>query len=342
SGRLLVLHQPALVDGWVKWATDFSSTRSAAVLAVQSGNAGFVSEALSGTGCKVVELTAPDLLEYGSIDDISLNKEKIGKLLERGWCFAPSAGGQKSGAEASRAPDLLYEILIKDVLLATEVRDIAKLIDISLYLLESTGATFSYSEMRQHGMGSIDKIRSFVGAVERAGLVSVVERLEDAGRDRNQARRTCFAFDTGFAAALSRKELSECQLFRTALYWSLRRRSRHVRIIHSRWGEGFLLWDHGGRIAVFDAVENPGRCRGKAFVRYLGAIGAARAIVLCSEDLDGVEREDCTVTFEDPWRWIQKPDIGSGYEGTENTAGRDATASRGEGEGDEPLPVHLL
>ncbi|HOX43671.1 MAG TPA: hypothetical protein PK668_08735 [Myxococcota bacterium] len=116
--------------------------------------------------------------------------------LEHGGLFV-------SGREnPQRLVERLEQLVLRNVLLRTEVRDPEKLMDMAVDIIGRPGQPVSATRLRKLHTRSLDQARMFLGHLQAAGLIRLVVRLEDRGRKSAQASRLAFSLDTALPLAM--------------------------------------------------------------------------------------------------------------------------------------------
>ena len=305
---LVVLDEVAHLEGWQQWCRETCEKTKAPVLVTLSANTRLVGGQLESAGVRVFRLFPLALREQLEIiNDISVDTDAARRWLNRGGLPAVAYSPDHNRS----CFDLLYDILFRDIALAREIRDVAKLIDMSIYLVESSGSPVSLTSMRKHGMGSIDKTRSFLAAIEHTGLISMVDRVEDLGRDRHQAGRLVFSGDLGMVAALSRGPISTRRLGLTAVFGELERLGTEV-----------AAWKHGGTtglcqvedgrvdLLVDVAREGSGKISWRSLSTAARNYGAERVLVLGQDEHEwDMNAPGCRIMVRNLWNWLSDPTL---------------------------------
>lgn len=305
---LVVLDEVARLEGWHRWCKQTCQKTGASVLVTLSANPRLVHSGLKDTGDAIFSIYPLSLREYlDVINDVSVDSNAPGSWFSRGGLPGIAYSPDRDKA----CFDLLYEILFRDVALIREIRDMTKLIDMSVYLVESSGAPVSLTSMRKHGMGSIDKTRAFLSALEYTGLVSMVDRVEDMSRKRHQAGRIVFSSDLGMMTALARGPISKRRMWLTAVYGEMIRLGEKV----AAWkyqGITGLCRVRNGRVDLLVGVagDGAGRLSWRGLATAARRYGADRVLVLGQEDHQwDMKAPGCRIMSRNLWNWLAEPNL---------------------------------
>jgi hypothetical protein len=208
----------------------------------------------------------------------------------------------------------LEQIVLRNVLMRTEVRDPEKLFGMAVDIIGNPGAPVSATRLRKVHTRSLDQARMFLSHLQAAGLIRLVGRLEDRGRRSAQASRLAYSLDTATPLALhqglqgtegSRSDLPADEWLRgwitNSIFIELLKMNVGVFCwrAEDRWGlavpgsegaEGGLLLD----------VRTLGQPPSRAFELAMRKTGVPRGLVLVSGPLDASIPESGNRTLPRP------------------------------------------
>jgi len=198
QARAILVDGVERLPGWVDWARRLRSSRRVMVAAARSGPVGgFHAAGVMGLDCNPLPFSSWMQI----FTDKKVNSENARALLQ---AYLRSGGlpvTRKAEGRIHALLELFFSSLMKDVILLRPVRDTNVLTAVSVHAIGRSGKPLSASRLKGHLTRSVDQARMFLEHLEAAGLIYLVQRLEDAGR-ASQAARLCFAADTGLAWAL--------------------------------------------------------------------------------------------------------------------------------------------
>ncbi len=205
---------------------------------------------------------------------------------------------------------LFHEIILMEVVMKHEVRDVKKLTDIAVYIIESSGSSVSANGLKKHLLGSLDKTRAFLGYLEESGLVFLINRIEDAERERNEAARLCMAGDIRLVAQLSRGPVDKRRLAVTTVYHELRRMSLLVYSWRLDGRDGLLVKKSDGRVIVIDVAWEGVPEAIRRISRVMARYGATESLLLCrGAGPQEVKTRPGTVRVRSLAGWLVEPGL---------------------------------
>ena len=314
--RAVLLDGVERLTGWVDWARTLQARQRVVVAAARTGSLGEDPP----PGVSSLDCTPLGLADWINIfTDKKVNNESARTFL---LPYLRSGGlpvARKAEGRNHALLDLFFAAMMKDVVLLRPVRDTRVLTAVSVYVLSRSGMPLSASRLKGRHTRSVDQARMFLDHLEAAGLISLVQRLEDVGRS-SQAARLCFAADTGLAWALGQRSSSKLQQTVSSTGWGL----ALTAVFHQfqRAGRPCWAWRHKGRHGL--AVGPPEQLDllvdlqvGQPGALDMGPLAATMALTHCPSgllltDADQAIREptrmgDGLIETRTLWSWLLDP-----------------------------------
>lgn len=336
----LFLDEVGKIGGWSDWATTLTLQTAVSIAASQSASA--TSTNLSACDqFSIMPFMTLGLDEViAASTDMKVDKSSAQKTLDRYLTFGgfPFALSAKSDRESLAS--LFFRVLFSDILVLREIRDVDKLTDMAFYLISNPAKQVSATRMKGRFTRSIDQARAFLSHIENAGLIHLVGRIEDRGRQAQAARR-CFPVDVCFSTALSTDRIEHHHLAETAVFHSLLKHGLSIHLWRYMNEHGFLVeMQKGQRSVVFvapDSTHNSAINTAKAGMRMTGS---NQAIVLSTKpESEDINTPSGTIAIRSISSWLIQPKV---FYSPDDISVDNSESKTGLGVSNPTIPSHLL
>lgn len=341
----IVLDEADRVPGWLAWARDFKRRTGAGVIGAISGR-----PETNAADTDVAEIPFLPLGLRSWIENSTDKAVNISIAREMLPGYLRAGGLPLSWASIDRSRNLIrlfHEILFHDVIAKSEVRGVPELTAIAVYLASSTTESFSLAHMKGILTKSLDQARAFLAHLQRSGLVDIVSRIEDSGRERHGAARRTFAADCGLAAALASREVSERALAETAVLTELRRLHASVFAFRSLKRVGLAARDREGERILVQVEYDPEAARDtRPLARAMTGYDCRTGLLLSNTpDSDDIRVRDGIIARRPIWSWLLEPCLSPAFGASpdeKTVALKENAEPDREPESSGGLPSHLL
>lgn len=320
SSPLLILDEIQNVHHWERWVRKILDQRKHEVIVTGSSAKLLGRElatALTGR-CLESRVYPLSLAEYGAFTGVgsSTRRDRLAMLSDYlQWGGFPEVALAKSGEQKQRIlQQYLTDIVLKDVLLRTDVRNRRALNQIVTFYLTNPSSLHSYSALKKaFGIGT-ETAAEITHALADAFLVFEVERYHANLKVQSRDPKKLYLVDTGLRQAGARSPQQDTgKLLENAVFVELLRRGAQVSYFKGEREVDFVVTEQFRPTAAIQVcasdLSDPGTAAREtaALLECLAALGLGEGTIVTWDREQTLHERGKTIHLVPAYKWLTGP-----------------------------------
>ena len=305
---------------WEKWVKKYYDIHGSEIKFIVTGsNTTMLSDKLSKllTGRMLTNdifpLSFNEYLKFNNceIKDIALQKEEIkhyfNKYLTDGG-FPETVLEKDSEINTIRLKEYFDSILLRDVVSAQNIRDSAKLIELSHYLMTNISSLFSYNKISNATGINIHSLQEYMHYLENAYLIFQIRFFSYSVKDSIiiQKPRKVYCIDNGLRNAASFMfSKDEGRLAENLVFIELKRRGKEIYYWKGKGEVDFVIKNKDNSLTAINVsyTNKINEREIKSLMDFKKEFRAkVKEMIILSRD---IEKKEQGLNFIPLWKWVR-------------------------------------
>lgn len=247
--------------------------------------------------------------EFLSFKRLKAGKDSLGRYLKD--------GGFPEYLQTGRADvlqELLADILLRDIAVRHQIRNVKALKEMAVFLLSNVGKDFSYNSLANtFSLGSSNTAMDWVAYLEDSYLLFSLPKFDYSLKKQAVNSRKIYSVDTGLTLANSASfSPDEGRMLENAVFLHLRRKFMAGNLFYFRENKecDFLVREKDKIIHAVQACreldENDKKREIDGLVEAMEKFGLEEGVIVTLDQEDRLKVGEKTIKLVPAWKWMQE------------------------------------